>query len=293
MSDNKINDNPQEEDEDRISWHPAFFEAIKMELKEYGSGLQFISEFQLTTEPLRIDVVIIKKVKNMAIKKNIGFIFRKENIVEYKSPDDHVSVSDFYYAYAYAGIYQYIKKIDMEDMTLTFVGSHHSRELLKHLEKKRGYLVEEKWPGIYIVSGDVMPVQIIDSRKLSMEDNKWLRSLDNKLGKQEKLQIMREILREGDSTELRAYYYVMMRVYEKIAKEEIGKMNPKERLEKMLVEAGATAKFEAIGEARGRVEGEERKAAEIAKNMLKSGFSMEQVAELAGLDVGKIRALSV
>jgi hypothetical protein len=289
MSDEEINENHQE-DEDRISWHPAFFEAIKMELKEYGDGLQFISEFQLTTEPLRVDVVIIKKTRNMVIKKNIGSIFRKENIVEYKSPDDHVSVRDFYHVYGYAGIYQSMKGKDIRDLTLTFVGSRNPRDLLRHLEKERGYHVEERWPGIYIVDGDIMPIQIIDSRKLSMEDNKWLKRLDNKrLGRQKKWEIMKEIAGEANITELLAYYDVLLRVYKKISMEEVGKMDPRERLVKMFREAGVFAECEAIAEARG----EEKKAAEIAKNLLRSGFSMEQTAELAGLDVMKLKALSV
>jgi len=82
-------------DNNRISWHPAFFEAIQMELDEYSRHLQFISEFQLTKEPLRIDVVIIKKDKDFTIKKNIASIFRKENIIEYKSPDDHICEDDW------------------------------------------------------------------------------------------------------------------------------------------------------------------------------------------------------
>ena len=44
----------------------------------------------------------------------------------------------------------------------------------------------------------------------------------------------------------------------------------------------------AIWEARGKAEGKE----EIARNMLKSGFSAEQVAALSGLDLEKIRALT-
>ena len=58
-----------------------------MELDEYRNVLQFISEYQLNTEPLKIDVVIIKKSRDIPIKKNIAAIFRKENIIEYKSPE--------------------------------------------------------------------------------------------------------------------------------------------------------------------------------------------------------------
>ena len=56
-------------------------------------------------------------------------------------------------------------------------------------------------------------------------------------------------------------------------------------------EARGEARGEAIGEARGEAKGEERKALEIARNMLNSGFPVEQAAALSGLDVEKIRAL--
>ena len=87
---------PNEEKSQRISWHPAFIEALQLELEAYEDALEFISEYQLTSEPLKIDCVVIKKTKDIEIKKNIAAIFREWNILEYKSPDDHVSVEDFY-----------------------------------------------------------------------------------------------------------------------------------------------------------------------------------------------------
>ena len=57
-----------------------------MELEEYGDDLSFISEYQLSAEPLRIDVVIVKKNGAVPVKKNIAAVFREINIMEYKSP---------------------------------------------------------------------------------------------------------------------------------------------------------------------------------------------------------------
>jgi hypothetical protein len=37
-------------------------------------------------EPLRIDVLVIKKRPEVVVKKQIAEIFRQENIVEYKNP---------------------------------------------------------------------------------------------------------------------------------------------------------------------------------------------------------------
>jgi len=77
----------QESESPNISWHPAFIEVLKLELDEYKDNLEFFPEYQLTSEPLRIDCVIIKKTKDVEIKKNIATIFKTWNLIEYKSPD--------------------------------------------------------------------------------------------------------------------------------------------------------------------------------------------------------------
>jgi hypothetical protein len=116
-----------QQDEECLSWHPAFFEAIQMELDEYSQDLQFIAEYPLNTAPLRIDVVIIKKSRDVPIEKNIASIFRKDNIIEYKNPQDYVSVDDFYKVYGYACLYQSLNKADMKELTISFVESRYPR----------------------------------------------------------------------------------------------------------------------------------------------------------------------
>ena len=120
-----------------------------MELEDYSDVLEFYPEYQLTSEPLRIDCVIIKKPKNVVIKKNIAAIFRDVNLLEYKSPADHVSVMDFYKVYAYSCLYASFEKIPISNLTITFVESRYPKNLINHLEKTRGYSVEKTGPGIY------------------------------------------------------------------------------------------------------------------------------------------------
>ena len=276
----------------RIAWHPAFFEAIQMELADFSQELEFIPEHQLSKEPLRIDVLIIKKTSDVSIKKNIAAIFRKDNIVEYKSPDDYISIENFYMVYAYACLYLVMNKADVNNLTLTFVGSRHPRELLAHFQKVRGYTVEEKWPGIYIVKGDILPIQLIDNRKLSAGENIWLKGLDNRLRASEFLQVTNEAARRGNAARLRAYLEVISRANTESLWEAYKMSNTKLTLEQVLEEVGLTAKWEARGIIEGEARGEERKASEIAQNMLRNGFSAEQTAELSGLDIAKIRELS-
>lgn len=89
-----------------LQWHPAFYAGIRIEFREEAEKLVFENEHQLGTKPKEIDVLIIKKNSSDRIRKNIGRIFRKHNILEYKSPDDYFSVDDFYKTYGYACFYK-------------------------------------------------------------------------------------------------------------------------------------------------------------------------------------------
>ncbi|MDR1025152.1 MAG: hypothetical protein LBL56_05440, partial [Treponema sp.] len=76
-------DKPDPVRPERLQWHPAFLQALQLELIDYNESLQFKYEYQLTTEPLRIDLLIIKKPHDMVIHKNIARIFRSDNILEF------------------------------------------------------------------------------------------------------------------------------------------------------------------------------------------------------------------
>ena len=91
--------------ETKITWHPAFVEALQLELEAYRDSLVFHPEYQLTSEPLKIDCVVVIKAKDLVIEKNIAAIFRETNLLEYKSPGGYVSVADFYKVYGYACLY--------------------------------------------------------------------------------------------------------------------------------------------------------------------------------------------
>ena len=179
-------------DNNSIAWHPAFISAIHLELADFREYLEFQTEYQLTTEPLKIDCVIIKKSKDIFIDKNFARFFKETNIIEYKSPNAYLSVEDFYKVYAYACLYISLNKIPVTDITITLIRSGFSGKLIKHLRETRKFVVEEKNPGIYNVIGDIFPIQIIDNRKLSSDENIWLKDLTNKLEASEWQSILNE-----------------------------------------------------------------------------------------------------
>ena len=266
-----------------IAWHPAFLEAIQLELEDYKDVLEFIPEFQLTKEPMRIDCVIIKKAPNVVIKKNIAAIFREINLLEYKSPDDYVSVAGFYKAYAYACLYAYIKKVPMDRLTVSFIESRYPEKLIEHLINRRRYVVEENSHGIYTVKGDILPIQIIDSRQLPASENLWLKDLRDKLAPQEIQQILAEISKQGKEAGTGAYLDVITRANNDYLEEAINMSRNTLSFAEMLEKVGITAEIEARGE--------ERKAIKVAQNMVNLGLPPETVIAATQLDPEKVKTM--
>ena len=244
--------------ESNIAWHTAFIEAIQLELEAYRDFLEFHPEFRLTSEPLRIDCVVIKKAKGIVIEKNIAAIFRDVNLLEYKSPDDFVSVADFYKVYGYACLYASFEKVPITDMTITFVESRQPKKLLKHFKSVRDYKVEETSQWIYTISGDVLPIQLIDSRQLSANENLWLKSLSNRLDPFAIMQVSKEAERYGKAARIQAFMSAIAMANYHALEEAIEMRQAASSLDEVFERTGLAAKWEARGEARGETRGEEQ-----------------------------------
>jgi hypothetical protein len=285
-------EDPQNAEGMRISWHPAFVEALKQELEAYKDVLEYAIEYQLNAEPLKIDVVIIKKAKNIVMNKNIAAIFREYNLLEFKSPGDYVSVGDFYKVYGYACLYASLNKVPISGLSATFVESRQPRELLAHLKEIRGYRIEKRGPGIYTVAGDIIPIQIINSRELPEGENIWLKSLDNKLGLQGLNRVTAEIDRLGKAAQIKAYLDVIVRANPEALKEALKMSDAALTLERVFEEAGLTAKWEAQGRAEGEARGKAEGKAEVARNLIRLGLPLEKVAQATELDLETIKSLT-
>lgn len=178
-----------------LQWHPAFYAGIQIELEGEAENLIFENEHQLGTKPKEIDVLIIKKNPAVQIQKNIGQIFRKHNIIEYKSPEDYVSIDDFYRTYGYACFYKADRgredAVIIDEITITFVCYHFPQKLINHLQTERNYSMIRTEKGIYHIKGDKIPIQLVIVPKLSAEENLWLKSLTDDLREE---QIRTELL---------------------------------------------------------------------------------------------------
>ena len=166
---------------DKNHWHPAFVGATEWELKKNKKDLVFESEHYLNKEPLRVDMLIVKKTPDVVIENEIGKIFKGHNLIEFKGYDDSFSIDDYYKVVGYACIYKslgkHVNEIPAEDVTITVMRNSYPLKLEKLL-KEKGICFEERYPGIYYITGNVMfDMQFIVTSRLGKEKHNVLRIL--------------------------------------------------------------------------------------------------------------------
>lgn len=172
--------------EDKIQWHPVFATAFKLELQEYyPQVLDIQEEYQLTSKPLEVDILVIKKLKDVNILKNIAKIFRGHNIVEYKSPDDYLSIDDYYkvkaYAYLYKTLGEHVDEIKVDNLTITMVSSSFPDKMVEHICSVQKVNVKKHDDGIYYMKGEDIQSQIIVVDELPKRENRYIRLLTKRL----------------------------------------------------------------------------------------------------------------
>ena len=167
----------------KIQWHAAFVSAMDLELAQNRSDLEYHKEYNLNTKPLEVDLLVIKKDSDTQIANEIGKLFRGHNIVEYKSPRDHLNVDTFYKAGAYAGLYKaYGKCVDerkAEDITVSMIRENKPVGLFEYF-KEHGIRFTNPYKGIYyVMDAVVFPTQIIITKQLNLEEHIWLKALSS------------------------------------------------------------------------------------------------------------------
>ena len=257
-----------------LQWHPAFYAGIQIEFAEEAEKLQFENEHQLSKKPMGIDVLIIKKQNEDKIEKNIGRIFRKYNIIEYKSPEDYLSIDDFYKVLGYACFYKSDTEsenlIKLEEITISYVCESCPRKLIKHLEDNLKYEIVKEDKGIYYIVGSIFPIQLIITSELSGETNFWMRKLTNNLKEENDVV---ELATEYEKNRNNALYKAMMDVIVRANKglfEEVKEKDMcdaiRELFQDEIEEATKKVRTEALLE--GRLEGKFETIMELAKDGL-------------------------
>jgi hypothetical protein len=214
------------------------------------------------------------------------------NLLEYKSPEDYFSVYDFYKVLSYAYLYAALNKTDMRDMTISIIETRHPRELFAYFEGEKNCTVAETSAGVYVVSGYPVVIQVIESKKLPLSENLWLKGLSNDLNAEAAGTILEESRKRERTAEIGAYIYALLNANAKTIREVLAMADGEVTLEEVLEDAGLIAKWEKRGEARGLIIGEargltigeargEKNAWQKAIALLKQGHTLEQLERMS------------
>jgi hypothetical protein len=172
--------NPDAEDNEEVTikqWHPIFLKSIKESFKDAEPGqIEIIDEVSLSSKPLKVDIIIIQHHPSRKLKNPISQIFRRFNIIEYKSPAKNFAPKDFDMGIAYARMYNvlYNPKEDLlDEYTITYISSKHPSAMFARLRKRGLTIIKDTpIPGIYQLEGEMYAIQIIVINE--MEDQEIL-----------------------------------------------------------------------------------------------------------------------
>ena len=276
-------------------WHMGFYGAMELEFRDNKGSLEFYREYQLSKKPLEMDMLLIQKNKDVPIYNDIGQIFRRHNIIEYKSPEDQLGIDQFYKGIAYVCLYKSLGKkaneIPADELTLSFIREAYPAKLIGMLIGM-GYDVEEKRPGIYYVTGNLMfPVQIIVTGQMESHTHLSLKALSKQVKKEDAkafVEMATGFTEPGDKENADAVLQISVGanqyVYDTI-KEEDNMCEALRELMKDEIEAEVKNAVES-GLAEGRAEGRAEERIQSIRSLMKNlKLSAEQAME--SIDIPK------
>ena len=265
---------------DKVYWHEAFYEALRLELHQYLDSLTFLEEHPLSKEALIVDVIVIKKKQGATIKKNIGETFRGHNLFEFKSENDSLTVRDYNKVMGYAYLYASFTPADLSDMTVSFVVTVHPRDLLSYLNNERQFEIVNNGSGINRIEGEAFPVQILESKKLPKSENLFLKILRSNLD-------IDDVKEAADAYEKHKPFNRKNVLWDRVIQ-----ANYQVFREAVVMGEVAKGLFFEVGEEQGWfVERELNKAREIARGLKKNNVPMKIIEESTGLTAQEIEEL--
>ena len=289
---------------DKLQWHPAFCAAAGLEFHEDIERLELKPEYNLSKEPIRIDLLIIKEESDRRIKNEIGHIMKKYNVIEYKSPEDALTIDDFYKTVGYACLYKgYGERVDavpINELTVSIFRATRPEKMFLTLQKY-GHKIKEKYSGIYYVTERLpLPAQIIVTQELEPREHRSLRILSNHAKKEDVEEFLKEVEKMNTPRErqnVEAVLQVSVKANDELYREIRRDANMCDALRELMKddierEVSAARKLgESEGEVRGKAMGEVVGEAKIILKMNHSGMSPENIASITGKDLDEINAI--
>lgn len=161
-----------------IQWHPLFVKSIKAALKASQiDQVQVFPEVALSSKPLVIDVVVVNDASSDKLDHPIFELFRRFNIIEFKSPQDYLTLKDFDKGVVYSRLHYIVGELEedvLHQYTISYFCSHYPRVMMEFI-KYRGLVIEENNPitGIYQIKGEMYPMQVVVFNEIEEEKYLW------------------------------------------------------------------------------------------------------------------------
>ena len=290
----------------RTRFHYGFYAAMKVEYDIIHADVTYEQEIQLGEEPIRLDFLIIKKDAHVVLNDPIGEFFGTVNIFEYKSPEDGLSIDDFYkamgYSFIYKGYNRQVNELPIGDMTLTLVRHSYPRELMKAL-KHEGFAINERYPGIYRVNGKTehLKVQIVVSSRLPQGEYEGLQLLSKGCTKEDVFRYVEKV-RDSWNENVKTNVETVINICLDINKNLSTQIEEDEAMHKTLRDI-LKSDFEAVrqegrkegrqeGRREGRQEGLNNANERVAKDMLRKNLPLSLIEEISRLSEDTIRGLA-
>ena len=225
-------------------------------------------------------------------------------MIEYKSPEDALTIDDFYktvgYACLYKGYGEHVDAVPINELTVSIFRGNRPEKMFLTLQKY-GHKIEENSQGIYYVTEHLpLPAQVVVTHELDQGEHRCLRILSNHAKKEDIEEFLRnveEMNTPRDRQNVEAVLQVSVKANDELYREIRRDANMCDALRELMKDDLEDARKlgesegEVRGEARGKVMGEVVGEAKIILKMNHSGMSPENIASITGKDLDEINAI--
>jgi len=255
----------------RNKWTQWFVQMMTVQTK--GCGLEIIHEYELYKNPMKIDVVVVKKPANVVLKNTAMKFFRNHNIIEFKGPVDSLTIQGYDRVMSYFYAYLSQESLSFAEVAITFISVRKPLKLLDTLQKERNYkIICAKDAGIYYITAEGIPVtQLIVSKEAQAADLTWIRALRDDLSLKEGLEMIKKFGSEEDVVQ--SLLLANKTLLEELANMEVKDPKIRKLFEKMTGKSFVEVRME--GRQEGLQEGMQKGIQEVF-TLLEKGYSLTE-----------------
>ena len=290
------------EDKKSRDWESGLFAGLMLALDRYKDRLKEERAYKLNAKPREIDVRIIDQDYRgeERMENAIGYMFEKHNLVELKDPYEQLNIDVAWKGISYAAQYKSsgyddtLKKggvdiIPMKDVTLTFLRISKPEKLFNHMAAS-GYGVEEKFPGVYYITGMAdIKMQVVVGRELKGKEFVPLR-IQKKNAADEDIKAFAEWIENLKDVHTRELADSVMQIsvtenkdlYDRLLEEDSSMCRA---LRELMNDQIEKEKSEAVTNARNATQ------EDIAKKMIEVGDPLDKISKITSVTMDRLNEL--